>query len=94
VQNRLLLTPQFNDSRNWSLKAIDNAVWSYGEWGGTLQGEAGPVFVKGYFSAIYVREGDDWKMRTLILTEHPTTYPACRDEIDVRGAPPEQTIAS
>jgi hypothetical protein len=94
VQNRLLLTPQFNDSRDWSLKAIDNAVWSYGEWGGTLQGEAGPVFVKGYFSAIYVREGDDWKMRTLILTEHPTTCPACRDEIDVRGEPPEQTIAS
>jgi type I restriction enzyme M protein len=57
------------------LEAIDNAVWSYGEWGGTLQGEAGPVFVKGYFSAIYVREGDDWKMRILTLTEHPRPAP-------------------
>jgi hypothetical protein len=45
------------------------------------------VFVNGYFSATYVREGDDWKMRTLTLTEAPTT---CRDEIDVRGEPPEQ----
>ena len=62
---------QFNDPRSLSIKAIDNAVWYYGEWGGTLQGEAGPVFVKGYFSAIYVREGDAWKMRTLTLTEHP-----------------------
>ena len=66
---------QFNDPRDCHLKAIDNAVWSYGEWGGTLQGEAGPVFVKGYFSAIYVREGDDWKMRTLTLTEHPRPAP-------------------
>ena len=66
---------QFNDPRDCHLEAIDNAVWSYGEWGGTLQGEAGPVFVKGYFSAIYVREGDDWKMRTLTLTEHPRPAP-------------------
>jgi ketosteroid isomerase-like protein len=66
---------QFNDPRDCHLKAIDNAVWSYGEWGGTLQGEAGPVFVKGYFLAIYVREGDDWKMRTLTLTEHPRPAP-------------------
>jgi len=66
---------QFNDPRDCHLKAIDNAVWSYGEWGGTLQGEAGPVFVKGYFSAIYVREGDDWKMRILTLTEHPRPAP-------------------
>ena len=65
----------FNDLRDCHLKAIDNAVWSYGEWGGTLQGEAGPVFVKGYFSAIYVREGDDWKMRILTLTEHPRPAP-------------------
>jgi len=66
---------QFNDPRDCHLDAIDNAVWSYGEWRGTLQGEAGPVFVKGYFSAIYVREGDDWKMRILTLTEHPRPAP-------------------
>jgi ketosteroid isomerase-like protein len=66
---------QFNDPRDCHLKAIDNAVWSYGEWRGTLQGEAGPVFVSGYFSSIYVRDGDDWKIRTLTLTERPRPSP-------------------
>src|SRR5580704_3589270 len=42
----------FNDLRDCHLKAIDNAVWSFGEWGGTLQGQTGPEFVNGYFSAI------------------------------------------
>jgi ketosteroid isomerase-like protein len=65
----------FNDLRDYHLKAIDNAVWSFGEWGGTLQDETGPVFVKGYFSSIYVREGDAWKIRMLTLTEHPRPAP-------------------
>ena len=60
----------FNDPRDCHLKAIDNAIWSFGEWGGTLQDQTGPVFVKGYFSSIYVREGDDWKIRMLSLIEH------------------------
>jgi hypothetical protein len=29
----------------YGLNAIDNAVWSVGEWWGTLQGETGPVLV-------------------------------------------------
>ena len=53
------------------LRAIDNAVWSDGEWSSTLQGETGIVFVKGYWSAIYVREGDAWKIRLLTLSERP-----------------------
>ena len=61
----------FNDPRDCHLKAIDNAVWSFGEWGGTLQDQTGPVFVKGYCSAIYVREGDAWKIRLLTLSERP-----------------------
>jgi ketosteroid isomerase-like protein len=65
----------FNDPREWSLKTIDNAVWSFGEWGGTLQDQTGPVFVKGYFSSIYVREGDDWKIRMLSLTEYQRLAP-------------------
>ena len=65
----------FNDLRG-HLKAIDNAVWSFGEWGGTLQGETGPVPVNGHFSAIYVREGDDWKIRMLTLNQTPA--PAAR----------------
>jgi ketosteroid isomerase-like protein len=61
----------FNDLRDCHLKAIDNAVWSFGEWGGTFQAQTGPVFVKGYFSAIYIREGDAWKIRILTLSERP-----------------------
>jgi uncharacterized protein (TIGR02246 family) len=61
----------FNDLRDCHLKAIDNAVWSTGEWGATFQSQTGPVFVKGYFTAIYVREGDAWKIRMLALTERP-----------------------
>ena len=66
----------FEDPRDCGyLKAIDNAVWSFGEWRGTLQGQTGPVFVNGYFSAIYVREGDAWKMRMLTITERPRPAP-------------------
>jgi ketosteroid isomerase-like protein len=65
----------FNDLRDCHLKGIDNAVWSFGEWGGTLQGQTGLEFVKGYFSAIYVREGDVWKIRMLTLSERPRPVP-------------------
>jgi len=59
----------FSDPRERQLKAIDNAVWSVGEWWSTLESQAGPVFVRGYWSAIYVREDDDWKIRMLTLSE-------------------------
>ena len=41
-----------------------NELWATGEWSDTGQvknGESIPL--KGYWSAIYVREGDDWKIR-------------------------------
>jgi len=66
----------FNDPRDYYLKTIDNAVCSYGEWWSTVQGETGPVFGEGYFSAIYVPEGDAWKIRMLTLAERPRTTPA------------------
>jgi ketosteroid isomerase-like protein len=53
------------------LNEIDNAVWSVGESWSTLQGETGPKFEKGYWSAIYVRDGDDWKIRMLTICESP-----------------------
>jgi hypothetical protein len=59
--------------RSRSSKQFDNAVWFYGEWSGTVQGDIGLAFVKGYFSAIYVRDGNDWKIRALTLTDHPRT---------------------
>ena len=37
----------FSDQR-YQLNAIDNAVWSVGEWWSTIQTEAGPKFEGGY----------------------------------------------
>ena len=62
----------FNSRRErHHLNAIDNAVLSAGQWACTLQSETGPVFAWGYWSAIYVREGNAWKIRMLSLIEHP-----------------------
>jgi uncharacterized protein (TIGR02246 family) len=54
--------------QRYQLNAIDNAVWSVGEWWSTIQSETGPKFEGGYWSAIYIREGDDWKIRLLTLS--------------------------
>jgi ketosteroid isomerase-like protein len=52
-----------------------NEVWRNGEWSFTLQGKSGgPIQLKGYWSAINVREGDDWKIR--MLTYNVTPAPA------------------
>jgi Domain of unknown function (DUF4440) len=62
----------FNCSRDRTyLNAIDNAVWSAGQY----RGQAGPVFEWGYWSAIYVREDDAWKIRMLTLGEHQQPAP-------------------
>ena len=53
------------------LNAIGHEPWSVGEWWNILQSQTGPRFVRGYWSAIYVREGDNWKMRLLTVSEHP-----------------------
>ncbi len=57
------------------LNAIDNAVWSVGERSGTLQTEADPALVWGYWSTTYVREGDAWKIRMLSLFDHRPLAP-------------------
>ena len=62
----------FNCSRERRhLDAIDNAVWSAGQWASTSQSQTGPEFTWGCWTAIYVREGDAWKFRMLTLSEHP-----------------------
>jgi len=49
-----------------------NEVWRNGEWSFTLQGKSGgPIQLKGYWSAINVREGDDWKIRMLTYNLTP-----------------------
>ena len=57
------------------LNAIDKAVWSAGQWTNTFQSQTGPVFALGYWSVIYVREGDAWKIRMLTLNECPPPGP-------------------
>jgi uncharacterized protein (TIGR02246 family) len=54
--------------QSYQLNAIDNAVWSVGEWWSTIQSETGPKFEGGYWSAIYIHEGDDWKIRLLTVS--------------------------
>jgi ketosteroid isomerase-like protein len=58
-------------SQRYQLNAIDNAVWSVGEWWSTIQTEAGPKFDGGYWSAIYTHEGEDWKIRLLTVSGRP-----------------------
>jgi hypothetical protein len=58
------------------LNGIDNAVWGAGQWWSTLQSQTGPVFVRGYWSAIYVREGDAWKIRMLTINQTSPPTPS------------------
>jgi ketosteroid isomerase-like protein len=53
------------------LHAIDNAMWSTGQWWTTRQGQAGPKFEQGFWSAIYVRDGDAWKIRLFTISDAP-----------------------
>ena len=52
--------------------ASGNEIWWNGEWSQTLQGKSGdPIQVKGYWSAIKVREGDSWKDRMMTWNVTP-----------------------
>jgi uncharacterized protein (TIGR02246 family) len=47
-------------------------VWRTGEWSFTVQGKSGdPIKLKGYWSAINVREGDAWKIQMLTFNVAP-----------------------
>ena len=49
-----------------------NELWATGEWSETGQGKTGePVTIKGYWSDIYVRESDDWKIRVEVWNTTP-----------------------
>jgi uncharacterized protein (TIGR02246 family) len=56
-----------------------NELWATGEWNDAGQGNTGgPIQVKGYWSVIYNREGDDWKIRMLCsnVTPPPAATPS------------------
>jgi ketosteroid isomerase-like protein len=47
-----------------SIATSDTEMWATGGWSVTVKGQSfGPVQAKGYYGAIYVREGDAWKKR-------------------------------
>jgi hypothetical protein len=52
-----------------------DAVWSTGDWGEAFQGPNGDIQVKGYWGAVFVREGDDWKLRMLTVNITPAPAP-------------------
>jgi len=49
-----------------------NELWATGEYSETGQGKnSEPLPIKGYWACIYVREGDDWKIRVAAWYTHP-----------------------
>ena len=49
-----------------------NELWATGEFRETGQGKNGePITIKGYWSDIYVREADDWKIRVAAMNVTP-----------------------
>jgi uncharacterized protein (TIGR02246 family) len=64
---------------------VSDEEWATGEWSLTIQGQnGGPMQLKGYWVAIKVREGYDWRIRMLAFnitpppagTPSPTTTPS------------------
>jgi uncharacterized protein (TIGR02246 family) len=69
------LVIKFDGNAPHLIGTAGNELWATGEWSETGQGETGgPIQIKGYWSAIYIREGDDWKLR--MLTTNVTPAPA------------------
>jgi len=66
----------FSSQNCYELNAIDNAVSLVRKWWSSFQSQTGPKFERGFWSAIYVREGDAWKIRMLTFDVTPTAPPA------------------
>ena len=52
-----------NIHKSNQLHGIGDVAWSVGEWSCTVETESDPIHLKGYRSSVYVRDGDDWKIR-------------------------------
>jgi uncharacterized protein (TIGR02246 family) len=55
--------PASSICQNDQVTSVDNQAWAFGRWWSTLRSQNGPVLARGFWSAIYVREGDAWKIR-------------------------------
>lgn len=59
------------------LNAVGSGAWSIGQWWRTLQAPEGLKFARGYWSALFVLEGDGWKIRMMTFNEtSPRIEPA------------------
>ena len=66
-----------------TLCTAGNELWATGTWSQTLIGQNRSTEVKGYWSAVGIREGDDWNIRMLCFnvasapaaTASPTASP-------------------
>jgi uncharacterized protein (TIGR02246 family) len=67
--------PTNNIGETPQLNALGNGAWSVGEWSCTFQAPNGPLQARGYWSAIYVSEGDAWKTRMLTISDAPRPAP-------------------
>ena len=60
-----------------------NEAWATGEWSQTVKGQNwGPLDEKGYWTSIYAREGDVWKVRVNTwnrLKVYPPPQPAAAE---------------
>jgi uncharacterized protein (TIGR02246 family) len=58
------------------LNAIGNGAWAVGSWWCTLENENGPAPMMGYWTEIYVRQGEAWQIRVSTFvskTQLPTS---------------------
>ena len=57
------------------LNAIGTDAWAVGQWWCTLESQSGPVPMMGYWSEIYVREGDSRQIRVSTFVSKPPLPP-------------------
>jgi hypothetical protein len=58
-----------------SARNLFSGVWGAGQWTSTFQSQNGSVFAFGYWSAIFVGEGDAWKIRVWTVNQTPPPTP-------------------
>jgi hypothetical protein len=53
---------------------FNHRAWAVGKWWCTFQGQNGRMFARGYWSTIYVRKGDTWKIGMSTFNQAPPPF--------------------